>query len=775
MTITTRRWAARFTLCTAAIIAIPAAPAQESTEDKGGPVRLEEVVVTATKRSEVLQDVPVAVTAITAEEIAARGFTNYSDYINTVPNMYVADEGPGQTQIYIRGLVATGGAGFPVATYFGEAVTSVLSNNGGFSNLHLVDINRVEVLRGPQGTLFGANSLAGVVRVVPNAPDLNDFQVNVAARGWSTAHSDDGSEHFEGVINVPIINDQLAARLVAYQDHIAGYINNVVPAAAPNDYSAAFGAPPGSLVIPGHAAFTRTDINTEDVWGARAAITWKPTDALHVDFSYAAQEDRLNSQAGTQPAYGDYVVQRPLDLYSAGEEAEQDRVGQFVVGYDWSAVSLTSATSYTTLERYADEDLDYLAVNNGLGEQLWPLLDRSRATSFTQEVRVQSRGDGAFQWLAGYYYLNTMNNLAQGVPDYSCPSCLPEVLAGQSFALETDGTQMASKQKQQSVFAEASYNFTSQWTFGVGGRYLRDYVEAFGTAAEGFLIGGSEAAGSPVGGINSIFNPSGYIRFKANEDATFYLQAARGFRSGAPNQLPAYDPNGPCGATAKTDGIAPLTNPDTLWTYELGLKSAWAANRIETNIALFHQTWEGVQLMATQPCGFDGIANGGDASGNGAELEMTARLTKAWSANLTASYVYNKFNSVTPGVGYSVGERVPGAPEENASAGLQYNFALASNWNGYARADYAYVGDVHYVFGVGTTAAPYLQGGFGQANLRLSFQRQQVGFDLYTRNLTDKRAAETTGDPTQGGYTYMLRPREIGVEVRYSFDKPLSR
>jgi iron complex outermembrane recepter protein len=300
MTITTRSWAG-LSLCTAAVISIPAAMAQESAADKSGPIRLEEIVVTATKRSEVLQDVPVAVTAITSEEIAARGFTNYSDYINTVPNMYAQDLGPGQEQIYIRGLVASGGAGFPVATYFGEAVTSVLSNNGGFSNLHLVDIDRVEVLRGPQGTLFGANSLAGVVRVVPNAPNLDDFQVNVAARGWSTAHSDDGSEHFEGVINVPLINDQLAARLVAYEDHIAGYINNVVPAAAPNDYSAAFGAPPGTLVIPGHAAFTRTDINTEDVWGARGAVTWKPTDALHVDLSYVDQEDRLNSEAGTQP------------------------------------------------------------------------------------------------------------------------------------------------------------------------------------------------------------------------------------------------------------------------------------------------------------------------------------------------------------------------------------------------------------------------------------------------------------------------------------------
>src|ERR1700722_6290236 len=308
MTSTTRRWAGRVSLCTAAIISVPAALAQESTEDKAGPIRLPKEGVTANKGSEALQDVPVAVTAITSQEIEARGFTNYSDYVNTVPNMYVQDEGPGQEQIYIRGLVASGGAGFPVATYFGEAVTSVLSNNGGFSNLHLVDIDRVEVLRGPQGTLFGANSLAGVLRVVPNAPDLNDFQVNIDARGWSTAHSDNGSEHFEGVINIPIISDRLAARLVAYQDHIAGFLDNVVPAAAPFDYSAGFGAPAGTLVIPGHAAFTRKDINTEDTWGARGAVTWKPTDSLHLDLSYAAQEVRLNSEAGRKPAFGASVL-----------------------------------------------------------------------------------------------------------------------------------------------------------------------------------------------------------------------------------------------------------------------------------------------------------------------------------------------------------------------------------------------------------------------------------------------------------------------------------
>ena len=767
---TARRWAAPVSLCTAAILSIPTALAQDNSDDKGGPIRLEEIVVTATKRSETLQDVPVAVTAISSDEIAARGFTNYSDYVNTVPNMYMQDTGPGNSHLYIRGLVAEGGSGFPVATYFGEAVTSVVTNNGGFANLRLVDIDRVEVLRGPQGTLFGANSLAGVLRVVPNAPNLNDFQVDTAARGWSTAHSGNGSEHFEGVINLPIVSDRLAARLVAYQDHIAGYLDNIVPAAAPLDYSAGLGAPAGTLVIPGHAAFTRKDINSEDTWGARAALAWHPTDALHLDLSYLAQEVRLNAEPGAQPAFGDYVVQRPLDQYARGEDTEQERIGQFVVGYDWSAVSLTSATSYTRMERFYNQDISFLAAAANLGPQLWSLEDRSKGESFTQEIRVQSRGTGPLQWLAGFFYLNANFDLGQYVPDYSCPSCLPEVLFQEPFAFRTTGNLIGEKQRQQSVFAEVSYSFTPQWTVGAGGRYLRDYLEAFSPAAEGVLVNGSQPASPPAGGKSSIFNPSGYIRFKANEAMTYYLQAARGFRSGTTNQALAYDPNGPCGATAAADGVGPLTDPDTLWTYELGMKSAWADNRIAANVAVFHQNWKGVQLAATQPCGFNGTVNGGDASGNGAELEMTARISRGLTANLTASYVYNEFDSVKPNVGYINGERVPGAPEENASAGLQYNFSLNKAWSGYARADYTYVGDVHYVFGLGVAATNYLQGGYGQTNLRFALQHQQLGIDLYARNVTDKRAAENTGDPTQGGYIYMVRPREVGVELRYSFD-----
>ena len=188
MTIQRSTWLPFTALVTTAAFHAPYATAAE-TPPRDMQV-LQEIIVTATKRTERLQDVPIAVSAITGEDIQARGFTNYADYLNSIPGVYFQDAGPGHGQIRIRGIsAAEGGVPSTTATYFGETVTSVLTNFGGKPNLRLVDIDRVEVLRGPQGTLFGASALAGVVRIIPNAPDLQEFEANVGVRGFTTAHS----------------------------------------------------------------------------------------------------------------------------------------------------------------------------------------------------------------------------------------------------------------------------------------------------------------------------------------------------------------------------------------------------------------------------------------------------------------------------------------------------------------------------------------------------------------------------------------------------------
>jgi len=739
-----------------------ATAAQASAADagsSGGAAVLEEIVVTATKRTERLLDVPLSVSAITADEIQAHGFTQFSDYLNSIPGVYFQDGGIGDSVIHIRGATESG-VGSTVATYFGEAITSVLTNHGGKPNLRLVDIDRVEVLRGPQGTLFGADALAGVLRIIPAAPDLTKIEANAAARGFTTAHSDNGSYHVEGVLNLPLIQDRLAMRLVAYKDDIAGYIDNVVPNQPAQDYSAAFGAPDGTLVTPAIAAFTRKDINREQTWGTRATLRWQPLDRLRFDLNYTVQDARLESENFTDPAAGRYEEKRSLDVFQPGGQGERTTIGTLTASYDWDAVSLTSITNYMRNKRFYNQDITFLAAASFGVPIPWSLDDNSLGRVFTQEVRLQSKGAQKLQWTFGGFYLHQQADLAQFVPDYSCPQCLPTALLGQSYAYNVPNTKF-SDQKQRSVFGELSYEFLPHWTVGAGGRYLKEDIEAISPGSDGLLAGGTFPSTAPVTGSIHEFNPSGYFRYKPSDDTTLYVQASRGFRSGDVNEPYPIQ----CQAEAASAGIKGITDPDTLTNYELGLKSRFADGRLSVNAAVYKDNWHGVQLGVQLACGFSGIVNAGNIEGKGVELELLAQPTLAWQFNLSFAYNQNHFKEVESGTGFVPDQRLPDAPEKNASAGAQYNFRLSRAWTAFARGDYVYVGDVLQQFPTGILKV----GGYGQANARLGFIQDKLEVDLYGDNLTDKRGVSVLGNPDFGAYQTLIRPRELGVEVHYAF------
>jgi outer membrane receptor protein involved in Fe transport len=726
------------------------------------PVVLEQVVVTATKRAESIQDVPVAVSAITSEDIATHGFTQYADLLNTLPGVYFQDAGPGVSQVRIRGVSASeGGVPSTTASYFGEAVTSVLTNKGGKPNLRLVDIDRVEVLRGPQGTLFGANSLAGVLRTIPKAPNPEQFEASIGTRGFTTAHSSDESYHVEGVVNIPLVRDRLALRVVGYKDDIAGYVDNVSPAQASVDYSGALGLPDGMLVTPAIPAFTHKDINSEDTWGARTSLQWRVTDRLRFDLGYTVQDDQLNSEPHADPTIGEYEQRRPLDQFEHGGYGERINITSGVVSYDWDTASLVSASNWMRMNRFSNSDITFLAEGAFGAPIPWGLNDRSIGRLFTQEVRLQSRGESPLQWIVGLYYLSQKADFSQFVPDFSCPACLPQLLAGQDFGLSAPLSRF-SEQKQRSVFGEISYAFTPQWTVGVGGRYLRDEVTAIGQPVEGILVGGLMPADPTRSGTNNESNPSAYVRFKPTDNNTLYVQAARGFRSGQVNPfLPDQ-----CQDEARAAGEQLISDPDTLWNYELGWKALFDEGRYSLNTAVYRQNWKGVQLIKQFVCGFSGILNGGDVKGRGAEVEFVAQPNETWRFNLSASYNRNRFEDVIEGTDFHSGERLPDAPETQASAGAQYNFGLGADWTGFLRADYAHIGNVQSKF---SDTLVIVQDAFDTVNLRLAFQRDDLQLELFGRNITDERGVLTTTQPQFGGYQTLIRPREIGVELRYSF------
>jgi iron complex outermembrane recepter protein len=721
---------------------------------------LEEVVVTAQKRSESLHDVPLSLSAITSADIQLRGFTQFGDYLNSIPGVYFQDGGPGSSVVHIRGLTESG-VGSTVATYFGEALTSVFSNHGGKPNLRLVDVDRVEVLRGPQGTVFGADTLAGVLRILPTSPNLTQYEADVGTSGFATAHSSHGSYHAEGVLNLPLVSDRLAVRLVGYKDDIAGYIDNVVPNQPAVDYSGnpALQLPLGTVVTPAVTGFSRKDINRESVWGARAALRWQPIDGLRLDFTYVKQDDKLFSEPYTTPAAGEYDQSRAMDVYAPGGEGERIDIKTLQIGYDVGPVSMTSISNWMEMKRYYDQDITYLAQATFDAPIPWWLQDSSDGHVFTQELRVQSREPGKLQWTFGAFYLHQYSDAAQLVPDFSCPSCLPTLLFGQNFAFSIPN-QRATEQKQRSLFGTISYELLPHWTVGVGGRYLSENISEVSLASDGLLAGGPVLANANNGSVHA-FNPSEYIRYEPTKDLMFYIQASRGFRSGDVNgPLPAQ-----CADEAAQVGLQSITRPDTLRNYEIGMKSEFAEQRLGVNVSVYKSRWSGVQLNLGLNCGFSGIVNSGDINGKGVELELIAQPSSSWRLNLSFAYNQNEFDDVSPGTGFVPGQRLPDSPQQNGGAGAQYNFDVTQGWSGFARADIIYVGAVHNDFPPLTV----IDNSYAEGNLRLGFLHSSLSLELFGKNITDNRGVSATDNPAFGSHQTLIRPRELGAEVRYSF------
>jgi outer membrane receptor protein involved in Fe transport len=423
--------------------------------------------------------------------------------------------------------------------------------------------------------------------------------------------------------------------------------------------------------------------------------------------------------------------------------------------YAWTNVALTSVSSWTKLKRFANQDVTDLAAQ-GLGVPLpWLLRDRSDGDLFTQEIRLQSRNESRLQWLVGGFYLHATTDAAQILPDFSCPTCLPTVAAGQDFAFSV-GPARIFEQEQRSVFGQASFKFAERWTLGLGARYLEADLTAPFPPLDGILGAGAPAVPT-VKGTNDEFNPSGFLRFEPTADLTTYLQASRGFRSGQANQaLPD-----PCTPDAQALNTQAITDPDTLWNYELGVKSRHANGRLTVNAAVYRFRWSGVQLIALLPCGFSVIVNGGDAIGKGAELEIAAEPTDAWRMNLSLAYNHTEFDKVVPSSGYTEGQRLPDAPRFNGGAGLQRNFRVGGEWSGFIRGDYLYVGNVISQYGPISA--------YDTANVRLGFQRNDLSLELFGRNVFDERGVLTRGDPALGSHLTLIRPREVGVEARYTF------
>ena len=714
--------------------------------------QIDEIIVTASKRGAgtSIQDTAMAISALSGDTIEKRGLVGMDDYLRTLPGISMQDRGAGQNSIVIRGLSADPQASSSTAgVYLGEVPLTGLGTSSslageGNADIKLVDVERIEVLRGPQGTLYGSDSMGGVVRVLPAKPVLSEMEGSVSAKYSQTGEEGDDNTMLQGMINIPLIEDELAVRVVAYQFDNSGFINNV---AASQPFPASTAAEAGGGVVQ-----DRNDVGNDEYTGFRITTLWQPTEDLDITLMHLQQDIE---QDGTPEvnlnAAGDYQQNRvntgPVGSRYESMDNEVD-ITNLVINYDLGWGSITSSTSQ--LDYNAELDIDF--------SQLFFEAYYQEATtdteSFVQELRLSSSLEGDLQFIVGLYYEDKEENI-DNASLWGGTATSPGFFGAIAFPLLRTETF-----EQTAFFGELSYDISDQLTATVGVRHF-DYE-----------IGGIESFNSgPFEAIPSADETGqsykALLAYAPNEDMMVYGQWAEGFRPGK-----GLTPNITCAALGIND-IPTQLDSDTTENIELGFKSSWADNQFVFNAALYRINWEGIPVSVN--LGNNGAAsclvdfNAGKAVAEGIELEFQSRVTENLHVDISASYGETTLSGDSD-LGND-GDNLPGSSDFNATLGIQYDFSLANN-SSFARIDYSYISEYFNSVGSGTGQTP--AGGFGQLNLKVGTQIDQVSADIFVDNLTNNDGltwVETvfSGIVTDVTRANQIRPRTIGLNLRYQF------
>ena len=717
---------------------------------------LEEVIVTASKRGAgvSIQDTAMAISALDGETIDKRGLVGMDDYLRTLPGVSFQDRGAGQNSIVIRGLATNPQVELSTSSaYFGEAPISGLGSasqtgEGGNADIKLVDIERIEVLRGPQGTLYGSGAMAGTVRIIPNSPNLDQVEGSVATRLSQTGDAGGDNNMIQGVINIPLIENELAIRAVAYRFENSGYIENVA-ASQPNARITDAVTDPAK----GGVAEDKGDRGNDEYTGFRLTTLWKPSDELDVTFSYVQQDIEQDGWPEVNLDLADDNQQRRLNIGATGTRDEYLTndldMANLVINYDFGWATLTSASTWIDYGSTTGADLP----NTFLGNDPFFYDNEASADVVTEELRLSSALDGSLQFVTGLYYDDRDADFETLWKWSGDPAFDPYPLAPHRRShLERNRTE-----EQIAAFGELTYSFSDQVSTTVGARHF-DY--------EKVEVATLTSRGVPLASINNrrlSLEEKGQIykaviNYAPSENILIYGSWSEGFRLGSGGQNQTEQ----CTAASITVGAIKSDQSENI---ELGIKTSLADNRITLNAALFSTGWDDLPVRVTT-AGCGRFENGGKATSEGLEVELQAQLTESLRVDVSASYVDGTLDGETS-IG-KAGDPLPGSADVNVSAAIQYDFSLISH-NSFVRLDYSYVGEYfNNVEETGTAA-----GDFNQVNLILGMDIDQMSVNLFANNLTNENGltwVETNNKAFSGtNRAYRIRPRTIGLNLSYHF------
>ncbi len=750
------------------------AHAQTASTAKRGVAVEQEVIITATKRKTSLQSTPIAITAISGASLEKQGLTNLEQVAHSVPGIAIKSSGPGQTEFEMRGLSSAGGSSPTVGFYLDDtAITPPAAAQAGkvVIDPNLYDLQDVEVLRGPQGTLYGAGSMGGTIRVVTNKPDPTGF--HASAQTILSGTDGGGFNHGENVmVNVPLVPDTLALRVVGSEAYTSGWISrNVVgnfPVAQGN------GLTRGNV---GSAPLisSQAGVNDEELLGTRVALRYTPNDDLTVTPFLFFQQIHSNgmstvdSNPGTAAHYQPFNVAEPYD----------DRFATYGVtgDYKFNAFDVTSSTAYwsrnSTTTQDASEPLQYslglpsvYTSQGGIGPSSITEYDLTHQIS--EELRITSRNNSVLQWIVGAYYSDFTS-------DYNLTSIIPgaaPIFGTNNLIRQVQPTTIT----QYAGFGEATYAITSKLKANVGLRYY-SYSTTVNTAVSGIVSqsGTNATTYTSAGESNSGINPKFNLSYTFDNDHMIYATIAKGFRPGGGNQPvpanPATTEGASCLAALQALGknSAPGSyGPDSVWSYEAGEK-ARLFGMLTVDGAVYYENWTGVQQVIPLSCGFPYTDNAGNAAVYGAELEVHANLANGLVWSGSGDYTDAYLTQTTAGTGEQKGAPLQDISPWTASTSLDYSFPV-KDMEGSTSIDYEFQG-------TRTDATYYPMNhlpAYSLVNLRGGLSEDAWTVSVFVDNLTNTRSliTDTTSLsvnlPTFNRIA-MGQPLTIGMQLDYKF------
>jgi iron complex outermembrane recepter protein len=743
----------------------PSTAAQAAASGNGGLAQeagaLEAIVVTAQKRSEDAQTVPVSLSVLTGADIQEQGFRDVSDLAHLVPGVSVQRTGPAENTVIMRGVSSQAGVGSTVGYYYGEVPISQLTQ----IDLPLFDLARVEVLRGPQGTLYGSSSMGGTIKYVPNQPEFNHFSTTLDV---AVEHIDDSQglgHRVSDVVNLPLVDDKLAVRILVWSQYAKGYIDR-------------YQVDPSNYLLVDYNSPPDHGVNTYDFYGYQIQLKFQPWENVTILPSFLSQKNESG---------GLFTIDLPESNLAAGQliQARDNpephtydaNIANLTVNASFGGMDLVSATSYFTENITQEEDsskTQYVLIGAPAGYPVVPFLVRTtvQPEELVQELRLSGKVGQVFDGTIGLYYDRAERPNQQNIPfssQWLAAYGNPAAFFGNAFNGYNTlfyGTNTATN-TERSVFGQGTYHITDKLSATVGVR--ASYYDVSGsTYAYGYANGPvtSFYASDSFHGVSPKYN----ITYDVTPNAMVYSTVAKGLRTG---DIQAPSPQA-CDVDLAQYGLksSPTKyDPDSLWSYEVGAKTSEFNRRMTLNGDVYYIDWSNIQQQVALECGFPFTGNLGKASVKGGELELQLLPIDQLTLYSSLSYTDAKLNSTTAGTPGVAGDPLLDVPLWTAAVSGEYRQPINENVSGFMRVEGTYEDKVERTFVptdfFRTVPAYHL------FNIRLGARQPDSKWEVtgYVTNLLNTfaqsglRLSDTGADLPNTRPVSIVQPRTFGVEM----------